>query len=447
MQVLLGAFSLDALKLKRRYLKVISLNFICINCVDTSSYWRAAMPPVPFVCGPHGASFPSNDVKLAFYFAKFNAEFPTEEHCIEELCRRADTSLPECRHCGNSLVNKQFGDRVSRCQNCSRQTWHTAGTFFEGIRLGRAWLAAIYLMEHGVFVSSSRFHRVLGIAQSTALNMLQKLRAIIRMHMDDDGPTISSAVFVTVFRKRSFMTPAKAHPRAEQEEIDRISHDDPSAAGSGAVKDVAASLAADIGARYFGRSVEKSKQKEHVSGSSELDEAELGGTAGALAAEDSASRQGGLSGHEKAIYDSLSDKPVAVDKLCDLTGLEAADVAVSLLILELAQLVNREPGDHYVRCKQGPHSVTANSFRSDDSGNNMTVTVIASIDFVIQHCHGISRKYLQNYLAAYWCYSDRATWRPGSLLKLCRQSPSIKYAEILGYVSPPMVKVLSESHC
>jgi len=256
--------------------------------------------------------------------------------------------------------------------------------------------------------------------------------------MEHHAPTVSSAIFSNVFRKRSFVTPAYCHPRAEQEEIDKARLNESSSFGTDPDADTPASLAADIGARFFGRYDAKRKVAPSARHAEDLESEEV------VAAGESVTRTGGFSGGETEIYELLSEKPLSVDKLCDLTGMPAEELSVSLLILELSKLVNREPGDYYVRCKPDQsHEVASLSLTGDDSNDKTAVTVTAAIQFIIEHCHGISRKYLQNYLAAYWCYSDRVTWSQGSLLQLCRQSPRIIESEILGYVSPPMVVLIS----
>jgi hypothetical protein len=55
--------------------------------------------------------------------------------------------------------------------------------------------------------------------------------------------------------------------------------------------------------------------------------------------------------------------------------------------------------------------------------------------------HGISRKYLQIYLAELWCGSDRRCWPGGRLLKECSRHPIIREDEVLSFISPLLVKM------
>ena len=125
---------------------------------------------------------------FALLWAEFNILFPTEQHCLEEIYRRAAQELLKCRWCESQDIEKRLGDRVVRCRRCKKETWLTAGSFFHRMRSAKAWLAAIWLMERGVIVSSSGFHKLVGIAQSSALELFKKIATVIQSHMPEDGP-------------------------------------------------------------------------------------------------------------------------------------------------------------------------------------------------------------------------------------------------------------------
>ena len=52
---------------------------------------------------------------------------------------------------------------------------------------------------------------------------------------------------------------------------------------------------------------------------------------------------------QKIIYDVISDKPIHVDKIINLTGESTAKVMASLTILEIYGLIKLMPGKYYVR--------------------------------------------------------------------------------------------------
>jgi len=66
--------------------------------------------------------------------------------------------------------------------------------------------------------------------------------------------------------------------------------------------------------------------------------------------------------------------------------------------------------------------------------------IIATIGFIKRYCHGISRKYLQLYLAGF-CFQFAGT-RPGpdTLLTACLGHPPISYNDILAYVTASLVQ-------
>lgn len=60
-------------------------------------------------------------------------------------------------------------------------------------------------------------------------------------------------------------------------------------------------------------------------------------------------------------------------------------------------------------------------------------------DFVRRVFQGISRKYLQLYLAVYWCSLNRRRWGVGRLFSACMRSRRRCYRARLNFVSPPVV--------
>lgn len=329
---------------------------------------------------------------LACLWAQFNNQFPTEEDCLEEVYKRAnDGGMLKCHHCGNKDIERDYGQRTFTCLSCKKTSWFTAGTFFHHMKLARAWLGAIWLMDHGQTISSLRFQKLAGIAYSSALNIFKKLTMVIESEMGEDAIAVSSSFFSPLVGKRSRETPARAHPLAEQEEIE---------------------------AQVLDNSKEGQESAD----------------------------VGELAPGEKEVYDVLSGEPVHFDVLCQRTGKAASNLSSSLMMLELAGLAKRIAGDRYVRhnpkeSEQFYAHAVQSSLRTEDR-LEPTRTVSAIINFVRLNFHHIARKYLQNYLAAYWCHMDRRRWQLGALLQACLRFVHISDDEILDYVSPVMVKVV-----
>jgi hypothetical protein len=71
------------------------------------------------------------------------------------------------------------------------------------------------------------------------------------------------------------------------------------------------------------------------------------------------------------------------------------------------------------------------------------MTIAAAIAFIRQYFHGVSSKYLQVYLGAFWCHSDRRTWAPGAVLRVCIKHPPISNFDLLHYKVPEIRLMLT----
>lgn len=64
----------------------------------------------------------------------------------------------------------------------------------------------------------------------------------------------------------------------------------------------------------------------------------------------------------------------------------------------------------------------------------------SAIAFFKRHFHGVSRKYLQLYLAGFCFQFEHRERLPDSLLTACLRHPPISYDDLLDYVTSPLVK-------
>lgn len=251
---------------------------------------------------------PNSSSKFERVWKRFNQKFKTEEDCIEALYKiLLQSNGLKCRRCENSSLRKERGSRLATCLTCNKESSITAGTFFDGIRVVRPWMAAIWLMENGVVVSANQFHKLLGVAYSTAWTMQRKIALVLQSFIDSEESAVlvASDLFAPLFCKRSRETPSKKHPSCEQEELERQSTKD----------------------------------------------------------------------HQQA-------------------------------------------GEFHT-CPNGLIEHIGNIF------------------------HGISRKYLQTYLATIWCTTERLPWKKDCLLAACSSFPPIKYSDLLLFNSPLLVKLIS----
>src|SRR5258708_5563978 len=104
----------------------VSLNFLTIRNVMQVSRGEYFMT---------SASHNTEHLDFDHIWAQFNANFPTELHCREELYRMINAqTLGKCHSCGSTNRISEFGARTTDCQDCTRTSWCTANTFFHGIR-------------------------------------------------------------------------------------------------------------------------------------------------------------------------------------------------------------------------------------------------------------------------------------------------------------------------
>ena len=326
----------------------------------------------------------------ALYFKWFRTLFPTPEDSLEEIFRRIQAAgLISCHHCGGKDVVRDYGDREVVCVSCTMKSWFTAGTFFAHMRLACPWLAAIWFQEQGLCVNPFKFHKLLNIAYSSAVDIYKKLATVIKGDMGDDAFALSSALFSDVIGKRSRETPARAHPLAEQDEVD----------------------------------------KQMLSKDSDSDETSATST---------------LTQPEKALYKLLSVEPAHFDVLCQWTGMPAGDLSALLMNLELGGFTQRLSGNKYIRktLNRAEQSAAYGARSSTSTAIDDDEIIDTIVEFIQLNFHRISRKYLQIYLAVYWCCADRERWKVGSLFEACLRFGPVRYSDILAYVSPAVVKVL-----
>lgn len=398
----------------------------------------------------------NNESRLLFHWQQFDRLLPDEAASRRELYKMAaHANLLYCHDCGEDNLEKNSNMRVLKCLSCGKHTWYTAGTFFHHMKLVRPWLAAMWLMERGVVFSALRFCRLVGIALSSAIYILKKLTFVIKNNMQENTTKITSAAFVRVICKRSRQTPRDAHPVAEQELIDQeaitqetIDQENQSqqkvwpdqfvetdvlGAGdvleSGAVpgsvsmsmpgvKDVPGSVpmpmpgARDVlGSEIVGINIPDAKQIKPV---------------------------GKLNEQEQKIYELLLERTMSYNELCANTGIPVSELAAALVIMELEEIVERLPGDRYALSQSSKSMETLNQL---DIAN--LAKVESFINFIRINFHGISRKYLQNYLAFHWSHKVNLADTYGPLFEMCLRLHHITYIEILNYVSPPIVQMLA----
>jgi hypothetical protein len=337
---------------------------------------------------------------LASLLKEFESEFPSREACLDELYRLAQIEI-KCRVCHNHSLEIRTDRRAGKCINCKKTTRFTAGTVLEHMKMPKPRLAAIWFFSKGAVLNSLVFSRLLKIAQSSAHGILNWLRFTMQSVLPADAPLLHSSLFAPAFSKRSRQTPARERPVAEQEEMEKM---------------------ADVERNDRCSIPEPQKTNMAVS-------QEFGDDSNRVMTEDA----GEFSQQQEQIYKLLSDLPLHFEALCNRANVPIGTLSAVLTVLEIEGKAERLEGDWYVR-RMVKQKIQAPSEKASR-------TIDAFLQFVRLNFRGISRRYLQGYLAAYWCRIERSNWSSEAFWQECLGAMSKSYQQIRTYVTPLWVKL------
>ncbi|MBY0360089.1 MAG: hypothetical protein K2W82_18955 [Candidatus Obscuribacterales bacterium] len=353
-------------------------------------------------------SLAMNEKQARILIRQFDKKFPHERDCVEELYRRIQKEQHlKCFNCRNK-IKKEYGKRMTKCEHCHKEIWFTAGTFFNRIKLARPWLIAFWLIERGLLLSSSGFHRLIGIAQSTALNIFKKIMTVVQQTMSEDSLPVSSSEFSPIYCKRSYETQARNHPRTEEETKEEEEEEDGDNDENG-----------DEDNRDRKNKNIISLNTDNIDATQQLSE------------------------FERKVYALLSTESVPFEKLVFITKASVGTVSAAITMLELNGLVTRMAGDRYILNNKRTDS--RNKSKSEFSLLPHAHKVVsANINFIRLYFHGISRKYIQNYLAAVYCAYKTTQGQNQSLFNKCLQFGPLQYHQLFNYVSPSIVSAYTK---
>lgn len=379
---------------------------------------------------------------LAESYSKFCVQYPTDADCEEALCRIAEQmGLANCRKCGSTEMRRSFGSRTIVCANCKRKRSIFSGTYFHGIRRAKPWLAAIWFKAEQSEASPLHFAELVGICYASAWALFQKLAWVAACNINF-ADCVVSALFSEMFCKRTRETPKKLHPRAEE--------------GQGEVGEQTSSRETSHS------SSEQPPPKAECMDAQVRDDVSVDNRSGA--SQDVPDDGSAVSAHEGAVTSDddkdgislqelisteidvctfLSDVPIHFDELVYKTGLQPCELSATLMILELDSAVSRKPGDFYTlpRTPSAGQSDTAMSVRLDSLTEKVKIRVKELINLIAKRYQRIGRKYLQLYLADSSYELDRERWGLNDFIQFCFETPRLRYADLLSYVTPQQVRI------
>lgn len=348
----------------------------------------------------------ANQDAVAKLWPEFESLIPDNLAALDHLLRKLfENGLIRC-YCGNSSPQNfaRIELRILTCLSCSRKIRFMAKTCFRYVKQLKAWLGAIYLMERRVMVTSYRLTRLCNIASATAHNIVTTLDFHLHKELEKKhGNTVHKApldLFLEVLFKRSLISASYKHPSEPPDEDNRENS-------------------------KHEKKQETRHQKKPKSNFSDT-------------SSDSGDKctDNDLSDIDKQVFDSIKQTPTSQDSLCSATELSAAQVSSALVMLEISGLIQGLPGNLFARCKPNATDKFANTLK--ESVKSIAWRAFKTIGEIYG---GVSRKYLQLYLAAFWCHQDSARWQEDSLLKILLRGEPIQFQEVLNYVSPLTVSL------
>lgn len=134
---------------------------------------------------------------------------------------------------------------------------------------------------------------------------------------------------------------------------------------------------------------------------------------------------------QQVVYAELKSQPIDYDILYQRSGLSIARFGAALAMLDMNEIVQSHQGNKFSLKKTTPTTVV--------SGAEMRI--IAQFHIYAKHFHGVSRKYVQRHLAAFWAHYGYNRWSKQTLLKTITKYARPSRAEILAYHSPQKLRI------
>ncbi len=434
-----------------------------------------------------------NNAHTAALYEVFKVKFPTPESGLNELCRKFHQRLLICRNreCAAKLP-EDCAVRNVCCPKCGRVNWITAGTFLDHMRKPLAWLAAIWLQEQGVILSSTGFAKLVGVCPSTCLNILQTTGFVILNSVDDHKAEIyGTEAFIDRYCKRSTDTPRGEHPSAEQKAMEiengireREPEEDSlfdSAAGiidffpaeqgpeegpdEESAQEPAEEPAEETAAADEELVAESEEEPCESAVGNSLGEHEDGTLDATPDEPEEFDVSGPLTKIENELLDLIGKEGINFDLLCDRTDHPTGTVSAVCTMLELKGFVAQQIGNRYVPVDKitpavGTKFEHKRPFSTAGSTNLQTTSIppvkpgvrielsqlqqqVAKdfMEYLRTYHHGISRKHVQLYFVRFWYYKSRERLPERWLSDAC-----LKFAEYLekgvgSYRSPLRIKI------
>ncbi len=326
------------------------------------------------------------DFKVATATAIIFTQIPSHLSAASQIFKlRQSTGIQRCK-CLNPEFILSKDARRARCKLCGTTVSTTQDTVLEATSELVAWLVAIKLMEQGLIVSGNRLARLTGITSSCANLIIKKLQMVVLAEMPENFMLVSAHRFQKIICRRTVNTPARQHAYIEQISIE---------------KEYAL------------------KKKSHI--------------------------KPDISDKQEMILSQMSEGPISLDALytqiSTATAMHIGEFYSNITMLELDGFAEQLRDGKFVKIDDETESGLIEMLHgaSEETLQNHIEQIIEFTHFVFQ---SVSRKYLQLFMAAYWCHTDRKKWCKDALLTACLKHPAISAAKLAAYSSPPLIKIM-----
>ncbi len=338
------------------------------------------------------------DTKIAKLWRSLRRRIKSDEHAADLIYKElTEANLLVCS-CGSTEFDRESGARSCKCLECREEIWFTSNMFFKKAKLLRAYLAAIWFQQNDAVITPAHFAKLLRIAYSTAWEILHKVKMVIASHLPPESMQAPYKVFIDIVFRRSLESTKFTHP----------SFDCPSESGAQT------------------ESENSSEQNVSEENSSEQKTSENNPT--------DAQRMKDFTDVEAEVYSWLSDQPVSLDTMIAKGKFSVGQIMGALGLLEIENLVTVFAYGYYARKTEQPEQRIPS--------NQAPAAIIAQLVYYIRIIHrGVSRKYLQLFLAQIWCAFDKLRWGKNAVMQACLVHPPISRADILAYASPMHVRL------
>jgi transposase len=131
---------------------------------------------------------------LRYTVAEFNAEFPTDDSCLEYIKeQRWPDGITHCEKCGKEEKHHRVAGRTAyACQACGNHIYPLAGTVFEKSTTSlKLWFYAMYLMgSTRCGISAKQIQRETGVTYKTAWRMFRQIRSLLSEEFRLEGSSV-----------------------------------------------------------------------------------------------------------------------------------------------------------------------------------------------------------------------------------------------------------------